>query len=351
MSTPRPRAAVQNARRVATAALSAVLALCATALPASARTGTFDDETGEPGLIATTDIARYSLRLDGSTAKATIYFAAWDPSVVDRYQYSAAIETTGDVRVEYQMIKLSVGNGSGNDGRTELLRPTGMDSEVVPGCPVTFTPSATSRSVSLSVAAECIGSPSAARVSVYAVPIFGAMETDSAPSDEYAYSPWVTAGPSGPDVPTLPVYRFWSPGFDNAHFFTTNPDEAARLTASDRNWVAEGQPFSAFAADGSTCAAGTTAVHRFYSMRFRSHFFTASAAEKNAIVAGDKNWAYEGVAYCATTTAQPGTTPLYRFWSPTFGKHHFTTDAAEARRLDVDDPSWDAEGIAYYVAP
>jgi hypothetical protein len=160
------------------------------------------------------------------------------------------------------------------------------------------------------------------------------------------------AVPDEPQSPTpVSVHRFWSPAFDNAHFFTTDPDEAARLRTSDPNWVAEGQPFWAFAPDGVTCTAGTTEVHRFYSMRFRSHFFTASGAEKNAIVVGDENWTYEGVAYCATTTAQPGTTPLYRFWSPKFGKHHFTTDAAEARRLDVTDPSWDAEGIAYYVAP
>jgi hypothetical protein len=221
----------------------------------------------------------------------------------------------------------------------------------VGGCPVGFAPSAASRSVSLSVAASCVGEPSSARLAVYATPVGSDAVPDYAPEGEMAFGGWVASGPSAPAVPTLPVYRFWSPVFDNAHFFTTDPDEAARLRTSDPNWVAEGQPFWAFAPDGVTCTAGTTEVHRFYSMRFRSHFFTASGAEKNAIVVGDENWTYEGVAYCATTTAQPGTTPLYRFWSPKFGKHHFTTDAAEARRLDVTDPSWDAEGIAYYVAP
>ncbi|WP_147794101.1 hypothetical protein [Cellulomonas sp. Y8] len=344
----RPRPRTRRVLRALAPVLGAVVAVAATAAPAAAGVGTFPDDTAEPGVAATTDITRYALRLDGSTVKATIFFRAWDPALVDGHDFSASIETTGDAMIEYQLLRY--GTESTKRDRTVLLR-AGDDGGAVAGCPVTFTASAATRSVSLAVAAACVQDPATARLAVFAAPVSGGTAPDFAPGEEGGYSPWVTAGPSGPDVPTLPVYRFWSPRFDNAHFFTTNADEAARLTASDRNWVAEGQPFSAFAADGTTCAAGTTAVHRFYSMRFRSHFFTASAAEKNAIVAGDKNWAYEGVAYCATTTAQPGTTPLYRFWSPTFGKHHFTTDAAEARRLDVDDPNWDAEGIAYYVAP
>jgi PKD domain/Repeat of unknown function (DUF5648)/Carboxypeptidase regulatory-like domain len=149
----------------------------------------------------------------------------------------------------------------------------------------------------------------------------------------------------------VPVFRFWSPGFNNAHFFTTNVDEAAHIRQFDSNWRDEGQAFSAYPADGSTCAAGTLPVHRFYSAQFQSHFFTVDEVEKEHIRLADTNWNYEGVAYCAVSRQEPGTTPLYRFWSPGFGKHFYTADAAEAHQLDVNDPNWDAEGIAYYVIP
>jgi Repeat of unknown function (DUF5648) len=148
-----------------------------------------------------------------------------------------------------------------------------------------------------------------------------------------------------------PVYRFWSPLFDNAHFFTTSEDEAAHIRATDTNWVYEGVAFSSYAASAGTCTAGTTAVHRFYSQHFQSHFYTSSDAEKESIQLNDPNWVYEGVAYCGSPTLQPGTTALYRFWSPRFGKHFYTASPAEAHQLDVNDPNWDYEGIAYYVLP
>jgi hypothetical protein len=159
------------------------------------------------------------------------------------------------------------------------------------------------------------------------------------------------ASTTEPAPQTAPVYRFWSPLFDNAHFFTTSEEEAARIRAADTNWVYEGTAFSSYVATGGTCAAGTTAIHRFYSQRFRSHFYTASDEEKASILLNDTNWTYEGVAYCGSSTLRAGTTALYRFWSPRFGKHFYTASPTEAHQLDVDDPNWDYEGIAYYVLP
>jgi hypothetical protein len=165
------------------------------------------------------------------------------------------------------------------------------------------------------------------------------------------YTTRVATSPSGAPATLLPVFRFWSPGFDNAHFFTANADEASRIRMGDANWVSEGQAFWTYAPTSGTCTGGTTAVYRFYSARHLSHFFTASAAERDAIVANDRDWTLEGLAYCATTTQSTGTTALYRFWSPKFGKHHYTSSADEAHPLDVNDPNWDAEGVAYYVTP
>lgn len=149
--------------------------------------------------------------------------------------------------------------------------------------------------------------------------------------------------------PVTPVYRFWSPGFNNAHFFTTNLAEAQQIRNYDGNWRYEGRAFAAYAAAGQGCTVGSP-VYRFYSARFQTHFFTISAQEK-ANTQQDANWSFEGVAYCADTAAQAGNLPLYRFWSPGFGKHFFTANQSEADQLRTSDPNWTYEGIAYYVKP
>jgi len=154
------------------------------------------------------------------------------------------------------------------------------------------------------------------------------------------------------DLPgaTTRVYRFWSPGFDNAHFFTTSAAEAWNLIDTDRNWFYEGPAFSALNVVGGACTRGS-AVYRFYSPVFRSHFYTIDAAEKGRIASTDPNWTYEGVAYCAYPSAQAGTTALYRFWSARFGKHFFTSNKAESDQLRTNDPNWAYEGVAFYVLP
>ena len=151
-------------------------------------------------------------------------------------------------------------------------------------------------------------------------------------------------------APTQVVYRFWSPKFNNAHFFTMDKAEADHVRTSDTNWIYEGTAFSAMAANGETCTEGTP-VFRFYSPVFQSHFYTANADEKAHIIAADRNWNYEGVAYCAYSTQQAGTTAVYRFWSPGFGKHFFTASQAEADHIKAVDRNWNYEGIAYYVQP
>ncbi|MCC2335707.1 hypothetical protein [Cellulomonas wangsupingiae] len=146
------------------------------------------------------------------------------------------------------------------------------------------------------------------------------------------------------------VYRFWSPVFNNAHFFTTDPDEFDHLDTNDPNWRYEGIGFRGVEADGETCAVGTP-VFRFYSPHFQSHFYTQSAAEKSHIVDNDRNWNYEGVSYCAYTEPVDGTAPLYRFWSPVFGKHFFTATQSEADYIRSTDRNWNYEGVAYHVLP
>lgn len=141
---------------------------------------------------------------------------------------------------------------------------------------------------------------------------------------------------------SVPVYRFWSSKFDNAHFYTVSLKEARSLHSRDKNWAYEGLDFRVWKVQSSKCADGTKPTHRFWS----SHFYTTSKAEADDVRANDRNWKYEGVAFC-TTGSKADTKPVHRFWSPKFGKHFYTANAGEAKGLRQGDPNWNYEGIAW----
>jgi hypothetical protein len=117
-----------------------------------------------------------------------------------------------------------------------------------------------------------------------------------------------------------PVYRFWSSKFDNAHFYTVSQSEAQSIYSSDPNWTYESQDFRVWPTVNGGCQAGTVAVYRFWSSTFESHFFTTSRSESDQVRRTDKNWSYEGAAFCTAEPGTAGTEPVYRFWSSKFGK-------------------------------
>jgi hypothetical protein len=153
-----------------------------------------------------------------------------------------------------------------------------------------------------------------------------------------------------PPAPDGAIYRFWSPKFNSAHFYTMSRAEADYVNTNNREWVFEGVPFKALPASGDSCSVGSP-VYRFWSSVFRTHFYTASKDESDHVRATDSRWEYEGVAYCAYLTQVSGSTPLYRFWSPVFHNHFYTSSQAESDHLRTTDPNWTYEGIAYYVLP
>lgn len=193
-------------------------------------------------------------------------------------------------------------------------------------------------------AGQCESSTTAPVAGDEAAPAAGGTSNPS--SGTSSFGPQASAAGAA----VVQVDRFWSPGFANAHFFTADEAEKNSIIATDRNWRHEGRAFAAYDL-GTGCGAGTTAVYRFYSVPFRSHFFTVNVAEKDAIVAADRNWSYEGVAYCAPATGTAGSTPLHRFWSPVFGKHFYTANTAEKDMIVATDRNWVYEGEAYSVLP
>lgn len=100
---------------------------------------------------------------------------------------------------------------------------------------------------------------------------------------------------------------------------------------------------------------GSVEVYRFLSPKNSGHFYTASATERDSIIARypASTWTYEGVAYHAFPTPQTDTVPLYRFWSPLLSEHFYTASEAEKSSIIANYPAsvWTFEGVAFNVYP
>ncbi len=138
------------------------------------------------------------------------------------------------------------------------------------------------------------------------------------------------------------VYRFYSEKF-RSHFYTNNEAEKNTLINDDTNWCYEGVAY-ALPKDKSD----TRPLFRFYSKKFQSHFYTTATAEKNALIANDPNWTYEGVAY-HVPKSNDGKSPIYRFYSKNYNAHFYTMSQNEKDSLIANDPNWQFEGIAFYT--
>ncbi|EKD46395.1 MAG: Peptidase S1 and S6 chymotrypsin/Hap [uncultured bacterium] len=151
---------------------------------------------------------------------------------------------------------------------------------------------------------------------------------------------------------TYPVSRFWSEK-NKKHFYAieTSERDNALNSYSSGEWKYEGPVFRAYKL--SDCAG--SAVHRFWSNSNRGHFYTISESERSSIVASysPNDWAYEGQAYCALTSADGNSIPLYRFWSAQNRSHFYTASAGEKAQVEASytDNEWKYEGEAYNVYP
>jgi len=102
---------------------------------------------------------------------------------------------------------------------------------------------------------------------------------------------------------------------------------------------------------GSIDSDGNTAVYRFYHKGNGTHFYTASEAEKNNVIARwSSTYRFEGTAYILSTSGG-NNMPLYRFYNISNGTHFYTVSAQER---DMVGARWGYkyryEGTTYYVA-
>ena len=88
----------------------------------------------------------------------------------------------------------------------------------------------------------------------------------------------------------------------------------------------------------------TAAMHRLYNQWTGEHFYTASAVEKDSLVA--VGWTYEGVGWTAPAFGEL----VYRLYNPWVagGDHHYTTSVEERDALVA--VGWRSEGVGWCSA-
>ncbi|MEP7328660.1 MAG: DUF1800 family protein [Betaproteobacteria bacterium] len=142
------------------------------------------------------------------------------------------------------------------------------------------------------------------------------------------------------------VYRFYHLDAGR-HFYTASATERDAVLANYPRFAYEGVAFFAY----PTQDPGTIPVYRFYNTGNGSHVYTASESEKASIQANLPIYAYEGVVFYAEASAASGAMPLYRLYNSKLGTHFFTTSGAEATTAVATWPWFANEGPVFFVRP
>lgn len=146
--------------------------------------------------------------------------------------------------------------------------------------------------------------------------------------------------------PTV-VYRFWSNSKQH-HFYTSSQAEHDLVIATwPTIWSYEGVAYNSYDAS----AADIMPVYRFWSDSKQGHFYTISVVERDYVIATWPGiWSYEGVAFYAYSASSPESSPVYRFWSNSKQGHFYTASQAERDFVIATWPTiWSYEGAVYYV--
>ncbi|WP_431857453.1 hypothetical protein [Azospirillum sp.] len=139
------------------------------------------------------------------------------------------------------------------------------------------------------------------------------------------------------------VFRFYN-ARTGAHFYTADTAERNSIIASMPDFGYEGVAFINFAGN---------AVARFRRRDTGAHFYTASSTERDYILQSLSS-VYELEDYSAfnayDTQESSALAPVYRFFDASSGNHFFTASEAERGAVVATLPKFQAEGVAFYVS-
>jgi uncharacterized protein (DUF1800 family) len=149
----------------------------------------------------------------------------------------------------------------------------------------------------------------------------------------------------GAQVAVSPVYRFFNKS-TGTHFYTIVTAERDHVLGAYPQFIYEGPAFAAYAGPAS----GATPVFRFFNTATGTHFYTNKSAERDYVVATWPQFAFEGPAFYAMPGAgADGRIELFRFFNTTTGAHFYTASTAERDSVLATLPQFNYEGVAFYV--
>ena len=155
----------------------------------------------------------------------------------------------------------------------------------------------------------------------------------------------VTLGPGA----RVPVYRFyqWRNG---SHFYTSSAAERDAVIANLSNsYKFEGTAYVLNRLDPVNGAP----LFRFFNKRNGSHFYTVSFVERDHVISQlSGTYAYEGVAYFVSAAPARAASQVFRFYNKRNGSHFYTVSPAEKYAVIRDlSATYTYEGPAFWVAP
>ena len=148
-----------------------------------------------------------------------------------------------------------------------------------------------------------------------------------------------------PTTTGVQVFRF----FDTAtgtHFYTASAAERDQTLSTRTDLTFEGVGLNA---DTPQTDPNAAPVFRFFDTRSGSHFYTASTTERDGLANGRAGLTYEGVAFYENPTAQANDTAVYRFFDKVDGTHFYTPNQNEFASVLATRGDMVNEGIAFYT--
>jgi lysyl endopeptidase len=161
-----------------------------------------------------------------------------------------------------------------------------------------------------------------------------------------AYNSWK----AGTVVPGMTrVYRFYNKK-NGSHFYTASETERNNvLSTLSATYSLDGVAYSV----NTLNAANNAPLYRFFNKKNGSHFYTSSLAEKNSVQANlSATYAYDGPAYNVCMSPPADSKTVYRFFNKRNGSHFYTASEAEKNTvLATLSAIYALDGPAFYLAP
>ena len=150
------------------------------------------------------------------------------------------------------------------------------------------------------------------------------------------------------DPTYAPVWRFFNKQ-NGSHFYTASLAEKNDVVANlSAIYQLDGVAYQI----NTSCPANQAPIYRFYNKQNGSHFYTASLAEKNSVQANlSAIYSYDGQGYRVCTAPPVGSRTVWRFYNKINGSHFYTADPVEKARVQATlAATYALDGPGFYIA-